>query len=41
MRTFDLFVIELDKQIEDTMTTAGGLELYVDNRFKEFEHRKK
>ena len=40
MRTFDLFVIELDKQIEDTMTTAGGLELYVDNRFKEFEHRR-
>ena len=39
MRTFDLFVIELDKQIEDTMTTAGGLELYVDNRFKEFDNR--
>ena len=40
MRTFDLFVIELDKQIEDTMTTAGGLELYVDNRFREFDLRK-
>ena len=39
MRTFDLFVVEIDKPIEDTMTTKGGLELYVDNRFKEFEHR--
>lgn len=40
MKTFDLFVIELDKQIEDTVTTAGGLELYVDNRFREFDLRK-
>lgn len=39
MRTFDLFVVEIDKPIEDTMTTKGGLKLYVDNRFKEFEHR--
>lgn len=39
MRTFDLFVVEIKKTIEDTMTTKGGLELYVDNRFKEFEHR--
>ena len=39
MRTFDLFVVELEKKVNDTIKTKGGLELYVDNRFKEFEHR--
>lgn len=39
MRTFDLFVVELEKQINDTITTSSGLELYVDNRFNEFKHR--
>lgn len=39
MKTLDLFVVELEKQLNDTMTTEGGLELYVDTRFNEFEHR--
>lgn len=39
MKTFDLFIIQLEKQFKDTMTTDGGLELYVDTRFNEFEHR--
>jgi co-chaperonin GroES (HSP10) len=39
MKTFDLFVVKLDKTIKDTLTTAGGLELYIDNRFNEFENR--
>jgi len=39
MKTLDLFVVELEKQLNDTMTTEGGLELYVDARFNEFEHR--
>lgn len=39
MRTFDLFVVELEKQINDTIKTSSGLELYVDNRFNEFKHR--
>ena len=39
MKTLDLFVVELEKQLNDTMTTDGGLELYVDTRFNEFEHR--
>lgn len=39
MKTFNLFVVELKKLIKDTIKTKGGLELYVDNRFKEFEHR--
>lgn len=39
MRTFDLFVVELNKRLNDTITTAGGLELYIDTRFNEFENR--
>ena len=39
MRTFNIFVVELEKKISDTITTKGGLELYVDTRFNEFEHR--
>ena len=39
MKTLDLFVVELDKQIKDTLTTDGGLELYVDSKWNEFKHR--
>lgn len=39
MRTFDLFVVELERTLDDTITTAGGLELYIDTRFNEFENR--
>ena len=39
MKTLDLFVVELEKQIKDTITTKEGLTLYVDSRFNEFEHR--
>jgi co-chaperonin GroES (HSP10) len=39
MRTFDLFVVELDKRLNDTITTDSGLELYIDTRFNEFERR--
>ena len=39
MKTLDLFVVELEKQLNDTMTTESGLELYVDTRFNEFDHR--
>jgi len=39
MRTFNLFVVELDKTIDDTITTDSGLELYIDSRFNEFENR--
>ena len=39
MKTLDLFVVELDKQIKDTITTDGGLELYVDSKWNEFKHR--
>tara|TARA_R110000803_G_scaffold88983_1_gene156084 strand:+ start:5953 stop:6540 length:588 start_codon:yes stop_codon:yes gene_type:complete len=39
MKTLDIFVVELEKQFHDTVTTDSGLELYVDVRFNEFEHR--
>ena len=39
MKTLDLFVVELEKQINDTIVTDGGLELFVDNKFNEFQHR--
>ena len=41
MKTLHAFVVELKKQINDTITTESGLELYIDTRFEgsEFEHR--
>ena len=39
MRTFDLFVVELERLVDDTITTDSGLELYIDTRFNEFENR--
>lgn len=39
MKTLDLFVVELEKQIEDTIKTDSGLELYIDTRFNEFQYR--
>lgn len=39
MKTMNLFVVKVDKPINDTMVTEGGLELYIDTRFNEFEHR--
>jgi hypothetical protein len=39
MKTYNYFIVEIPTRIKDTVTTDGGLELYVDNRFKEFENR--
>jgi co-chaperonin GroES (HSP10) len=39
MKTFDLFVVKIEKLINDTIKTEGGLELYIDNRFNEFQNR--
>lgn len=39
MKTLDLFVVELDKQTKDTIKTDSGLELYIDSKWNEFEHR--
>ncbi len=39
MKTFDLFVVELKKLVNDTITTNSGLELYIDSKFNEFKNR--
>ena len=39
MKTLELFVVELEKQLKDTIKTDSGFELYVDSKFKDFEHR--
>lgn len=39
MKPFDLFIVELKKTTNDTIKTESGLELYVDTKFNEFEHR--
>lgn len=41
MKTLDVFVVELEKKINDTIKTEGGLELYIDTRFEmgEFNNR--
>ena len=39
MKTFDLFVVEIKKRINDTIKTESGLELYIDSRFDEFKNR--
>ena len=39
MKTLDLFIVEIESQTKDTIVTDGGLELYIDTKFNEFEHR--
>jgi co-chaperonin GroES (HSP10) len=42
MRTYNYFVVELDKLINDKLTLKSGLELHIDHRFNdngEFENR--
>lgn len=41
MRALDAFIVDLPKNINDSITTKGGMELYIDTRFEgsEFKHR--
>ena len=39
MKTLELFVVEFKKKLKDTIKTDSGFELYVDPKFKDFEHR--
>lgn len=39
MRSLEKFVVELKKTLNDTMTLDNGLELYVDTKYNEFQHR--
>lgn len=39
MQALESFLVKLDTNVKDTMKTEGGLELFIDTRFNEFEHR--
>jgi len=39
MKTFNLFVVKIDKLINDKITTKSGLELFIDNKYNEFQNR--
>lgn len=39
MKTLDTFIVQIDKTLQDTIKTESGLELYVDTKYNEFEHR--
>ena len=39
MKTLENFIVEIEKELQDTIKTESGLELYVDTKYNEFEHR--
>jgi len=39
MKALEAFIVELKNNVNDTITTDSGLELYVDTRFNEFDYR--
>tara|TARA_R100001440_G_scaffold71944_1_gene95309 strand:- start:8053 stop:8628 length:576 start_codon:yes stop_codon:yes gene_type:complete len=39
MKSLTHFIVEIDNPLQDTITTDSGLELYVDTKYNEFEHR--
>lgn len=39
MQSLNHFIVHLPKRVNDTMTLSSGLELYIDTKFNEFEHR--
>jgi len=39
MKSLEHFIVEIDKTLQDTIKTESGLELYVDTKYNEFDHR--
>lgn len=39
MRPLEAFIVTMEKKLNDTITIAGGIELYVDPKYDEFKHR--
>jgi len=39
MKSLEHFIVEIDKELQDTIKTESGLELYIDTKFDEFQHR--
>ena len=34
MKSLNMFIVELDRPINDTISTKSGVELYIDTRFE-------
>lgn len=39
MKPLQAFIVTMEKKLNDTVEIAGGIKLYVDTRYNEFEHR--
>jgi len=39
MKTLENFIVEIEKELQDTITTDSGLELFIETKFNEFENR--
>jgi len=39
MKSLEHFIVEIEKELQDTIKTESGLELYIDTKFDEFQHR--
>ena len=39
MKSLEHFIVEIDKELQNTIKTESGLELYIDTKYNEFEHR--
>ena len=39
MKSLQKFIVDIPKRINDSKVLENGVEIYVDNRFNEFEHR--
>ena len=39
MKPLEAFIVTMEKKFNDTITIAGGIELYVDPKYDEFKHR--
>jgi co-chaperonin GroES (HSP10) len=39
MKPLEAFIVTMKKKMNDTITIAGGIELYVDTKYDEFKHR--
>jgi len=39
MKSLKNFIVEIEKELQDEITTDSGLKLYIDTKYNEFEHR--
>jgi len=39
MKALNFFIVHMEKKLQDTIKTSGGLELYIDPKYDEFKNR--